>query len=671
MVVEWLKTKALYASYTINKEIITVTLTDWVYLNTWYKEFTEEFGLGAIYEYVLENFDPTQAYKVRVGVYTVIIKVKEDPRRAAYDRVYNYVSPGLSGSKSVEYYSWVVYHTTLVEQKGTYYLLGDKEFNRVVTTISSEDIYEVQKLFPRITLDGLTLRLPYLEGMTGIMDELGWNINNQYYVLGTNGYYLPFSLELELAEVVEWILSIPRKYGRHLTHRSDGKYIEVDVHGRDDFLWLANQFRKDLGNGGFLVQLLTQFRVGAYYTVTHKDYTVKFKHTWTRRNIRYAELVYDLTHKSDFSFVTGVSNAVLLYYRILKDSYYDKETDSLRLKGYLFGELGITVDDVVGDLEQVRVDVYQEAEGAYGEPLPMIYSYGGINIQTPYKIIREGEHKHETYPVTLPPLYATEPVEEAYINAYIMGEERRKAEATHTPDEVLITTQHTQNKVNKEEVTITLPDLEDTFQLKDTGVPYKQGEKLPYVSSIESDLLADGVYTVTYIGGEQVSITCQQTEGDDLYVKLYGLVAYKQEGGSLVGVQEDSIKVLRAVFNEQPLEELTYEAPERFIEEWHNYLRKLTTLAITAKQTQQYGAVQALEYHVTQYPDYESVEELELLAEEGGIGLQDFMGLFSQESPEEGADDSGSFLPGVKLVQELKEADTTEGVVDIGTMFGL
>ena len=64
-------------------------------------------------------------------------------------------------------------------------------------------------------------------------------------------------------------------------------------------------------------------------------------------------------------------------------------------------------------------------------------------------------------------------------------------------------------------------------------------------------------------------------------------------------------------------------------------------------------------------------KSLELLSEEGGIGLQDFMGLFSQESPEEDTDDSGSFLAGVKLVQELKEADTTEGVVDIGTMFGL
>lgn len=715
MVVEWLKTKEKYASYTIDKGVITVTLTDLVYLSTWYKEFTDEFGLGAIYDYVLEKFDPTQAYKVKVGNYTVIIKLKDDPIRLAYDRVFNYVSPGLIGAYSVEYYSWVVYHTTVINQSKGKYLLGDKEFNRVVVTISSEDIYEVQKKFPRIELDGLTLRLPYLDGMTGIMDELGWNINNHYHVLGSNGYYLPFTLKLELAEVIEWLLGVRRKHGRYITHSSEGKFVVVEVHGRDDFLWLANQLRKDLGNSNFLAQLLTHFRVGAYYTVKHKDYTIQFKHTWTRRNIRYAELVHDLTYKSDFSLVTGVSNPVLLYYRILKDSYYDKQTDSLRLKGYLFGELGITVDKVVGDLEQVRVDVYQETDGAYGQPLPMIYSYGGINIQTPYKIIRDGVHQLECYPVALPPYYDTEPIEEPYINAYIMGEERRKPVGTHNTEDIVIlpqqhitTNTNTLNKID-EELDIILPELEDGFTVKQhtdsSKQAYKQSESLPYVSSVSQNGI--GSYTVTYIGGEQLTVTLTEQQQESTNQHLYGLVAFKQVGQELTQTQQEVIYILRAVFNQEELPLLTYAPPQQYQEEWEGYLKQLVTLAIRVTKTKQYTAIQALEQHISQYPDYERLLQLETESEsEEGLSLTDFMDLLSQDgltnqdepnqsqvsltsqyaltSPEEllSQDESSTNQDGLTSPEELLNQDELEiltisdkgddstGFVDIGTLLG-
>lgn len=706
MVIEWLQEQTDYTTYTVEGKTVTVTLTDWVYISTWYKEFTSEFGLERVYEHLLEKFDPKQTYSLRVGEYTLIIKLKDEPQKAVYDRVYNHVSPGLSGAYSVEYYSWIVHHTTVVNQGGNYYLLGDREFNQVVLSISIEDIYEVQKLFPRMILDGFTIRLPYIEDMTSVMDDLGWNINNKYYVLGSHGYYLPFDLELELAEVVEWVLDISRRYGRHITHNINGKHVDVNVHGRDDFLWLAEQFRKDLGNSSFLMQLIGHFRVGAYYTVKHKDYTVRFRHWWTRRNIRYAELVQDLINVYDFSLVTGIKNKVLLYYRVLKDSQYDSLTDSLKLKGYLYGELGILEDDVAGSLSEIRVDIYQETPGSYGEPLPMIYSYAGINIQTPYKIIRDGVYRLDYYPVALPPHYATPPIQEAYINAYIMGEERRKLEGYTDSDDLIITTQISQPKsISKvsDSFSVELPEVSKDFTLKTDDSVYKQVEQIPYISSI---IQFGDSWTVTYIGGEQLTITLSggQTEEQNA-LDLYGAAVFKQESLELSETQHEVINILQAVFNGTTFKPIQYQPDEGYQEEWANYLTNLVKLSLQVQQTQQYSDVQALEQIIKQYPDYELLAQLQ----ESQGSLNDLMEMFSDDSSEvridqesklpkqtisdeelaefeamlglnNSVEDEQEVIPTIAttdeedtvdsdIITDYKDADTSTGVVDIGSMF--
>ena len=690
MVIEWLKEKTDYTTYTVEGKTITVTLTDWVYVSTWYKEFTSEFGLERVYEHLLEKFDPKQTYSLRVGEYTLIIKLKDEPQKAVYDRVYNHVSSELSGSYSVEYYSWIVHHTTVVNQGGNYYLLGDREFNQVVLSISIDDIYEVKKLFPMMELDGFTIRLPYIEDMTSVMDDLGWNINNKYYVLGTHGYYLPFELELELAEVVEWVLDISRRYGRHITHNINGKHVDVNVHGRDDFLWLADQFRKDLGNSSFLMQLIGHFRVGAYYTVKHKDYTVRFRHWWTRRNIRYAELVQDLINVYDFSLVTGIKNKVLLYYRVLKDSQYDSLTDSLKLKGYLYGELGILEDDVARSLSEIRVDIYQETPESYGEPLPMIYSYAGINIQTPYKIIRDGVFRLEHYPIALPPHYETEPIQEPYINAYIMGEERRKLEGYTDSDDLVITTQNTQQKTgNKipDNWDITLPELSDDFTIKTDDSIYKQVEQLPYISSIVQ--FGDS-WTVTYIGGEQVNITLTE-EGltDEQQAKaVYGAAVFKQEQLTLSEEQQEVINILRAVFSGETFNPISYQPDESYQEDWANYLTQVVKIALKAQKTQQYSDVLALEQIVKQYPDYDLLDQLSKDTSQDTFNLDDIMGMFEQSNDEESRIDQQDSIPlqdnnltdelqeetseglmDTLILGDIKEAENTEGVVDIGSIF--
>lgn len=687
---EWLNKYGDYASYVIEDKTITVTLTEWVYINTFYKEFTGEFGLENVYDYLLEKFDPKQAYKLRVGDTTFIIKLKDGAERSAYDRVYQYVSPRLCGAHSVEYYSWVVYHTLLVRQGDSYYLQGDKEFNQVVLGISIEDIYEVQKLFPQLVLDGFTIRLPYLEDMIKVMDDLGWNINNKYHVLGTHGYYLPFDLELELAEVVEWVLDIGRKYGRHITYNIDGKIVDVNVHGRDDFLWMAEQFRKDLGNSSFLIQLIGQFRVGAYYTVKHNDYTIRFRHWWTRRNIRYAELVQDLINVYDFSLVTGIKNKVLLYYRVLKDSQYDSLTDSLKLKGYLYGELGILEDDVARSLSEIRVDIYQETPESYGEPLPMIYSYAGINIQTPYKIIRDGVFRLEHYPIALPPHYETEPIQEPYINAYIMGEERRKIGGYTDTDDMVITTQNTQQKTgNKvpDNWDITLPELSDDFTIKTDDSIYKQVEQLPYISSIVQ--FGDS-WTVTYIGGEQINITLTE-EGltDEQQAKaVYGAAVFKQEQLTLSEEQQEVINILRAVFSGETFKPISYQPDESYQEDWDNYLTQVVKIALKAQKTQQYSDVLALEQIVKQYPDYDLLDQLSKDTSQDTFNLDDIMGMFGQSNDEESRIDQQDSIPlqdnnltdelqeetseglmDTLILGDIKEADNTEGVVDIGSMF--
>lgn len=658
MLLEWLDNNKKGLTYQVNKQEVTITLTDLANIDKWYRSLTDEYEVGNIYTYLLKSFDPGEHYKLTLGGYVTIIKVKESKEREAYDRVFKYISDGLYEQHSIEVYSWLVRHTELVDQSGVYYLKGDKEFNQVVTPVSIDGLYEVQRVFPRVELSGLTFKLPYIDGMTQIMDELGWNINNEYYVLGSHGYYLPFGLELDLAEVIEWVLGVGRKHGRHITHQIQGKHIHVRVKGKDDFVWLAQQFRQDLGNSDFLMMVLTKFKLGANYTVKHKEYTLTFSHYWVSRNIRYAEQIHNLTKEYNFELATGIKHPTLLYYRVLKDSSYDSLTDSVKLKGYLYGELGIRKEDVVGDLEEVYVDVFQDNEDAYGEPVPLIYSYAGINIQTPFKIIEEGVFKLDVYRLYTPPIYDTEPILEPYINAYIMGEERRVIQHYAAEEDVLIQTTHRDEGLVQDDFDIELPDITTVYKSQQDTSLLARITKIPYV---QSAVQLEKTWVVTYTTGGQVILQYDTyTTDEDILVR----VLHRKERDELNTQQKDILNVIQAVFYRGELQDFKYQPPKDFKEEWEAYLLGLAEQTVQVFNQEEYQAVQSLERKILNYPTNEGMVEID-------ESLSAFMQQMTQIHEVNNTQALGKRVEVLEDVLAYESENQGLGDVDIGSIFNL
>ena len=422
---DWLSKYTHISKVNYHDDRVEVCIHDYGQLHTFIQDFTKDYKLKSVYDYLKSEFDPTEQYRIKTTQGdTVILYLEDTPLLHAYKSAYQVLVHETLPIKGVLFFDWLVQHTTpLKSYTNKVILKGDRQFNQSIQLQSVRDLYEVMDVLP-LTLQGSHIKVKQTNEVERYINQHHWRVGDRYYIKGKGAYYLPFTVEIEDDEFMRWLKGMVMTPGRLLEFYIRGNELDIDIKGKNDFMWFIGRVTQDLGTQDLLRQVITQFRVGRTYTFKHLQYTIHIKHAWVDHNIHYAESVYTLVTHYDFRVATHKSHLVMIYYQILEDSQYNPHTQGITLKGYLYAELGVSQELLVGKLQELGVDTYATKWDDVGDVLPITFTVGGIRINSPYKRIYNNQFKRGYYPsYYLRPIYQT-PLKESYLNPYILNEGR-------------------------------------------------------------------------------------------------------------------------------------------------------------------------------------------------------------------------------------------------------
>lgn len=674
---DWLDKNKGRVRHTYKEGVHTLMVTD--YEQTYYviKDLCDRYYLTGVYHYLTKYFDPTQTYVVTLRDETAEIVVDKTESVYKLNQLFNYLNDeGLIGH-GIEDFNWLVQNTRLrVTNKGQTVFEGTDEFNRVLRLHSVKEVMSLIDTIPYLTMKGINLHAVLTDEVRRDLIKRGWYIKGEFRPVSLNHYILPFDLELEEDELLNWLNETRLTMGRYLDYDYTDEDVYVNIKGKNDYIWFLNKVGKDLGNSRPLMDAIQHFTIQGESEFRHSKRVVHVVHEWAVNNIDYMRSVDRLIKRVDFTVATGKKIYAAMFYQVLKDSQYDRESQSLVLADYLYSDLGILQDSVVGDYIEVGVDIYAQTESDYGELEYITQDIQGVCVATPYKRIHDGKltqpHKY-----VLLPRYRLPKVDEAYINSYIMRETRPYNQERYEREQLqlhsLEAIQSQYNITGKEELDINvfMDDIPwDQLNYKKPRYLNLKDRLLniPYISEVK----IDGRDTVVdYTSGKPVSIR----RYDDMRDEDILIQAIYQTSNIIDNKQEIDIAMLvLSVFEQINWTPVFKYDDDEYNKVWEDHLLDLVGKATTYYYTG-LGYTDVLNL-MTYYPKTsESQADMDTINKE----LESLGFVFNedkQDNLEKGTEDNDTDKSDDGIDDDTDtntdfEVDTKAGNVDLSNILGL
>lgn len=399
-----------------------------LYINNYsaVQDILEELNINKkAYSYIVREFLPIERYKVRVGDDIVTVKLNKDFGLESYNKTYTYLIEQGIKPKGLDTFLWLVDHTDLLELSyDNQILVGDEEFNAMVRGDATLEVVEIIKDIPGLRLEKDKLKAFYSNQMDNYFTRNNLKVAGEYILVSKGGYELPFIVDVERDELIEWIADLTELVNHNIKCSVQGNKVLIRTFGKMDWLHVLIQLYKVLKVQEPIRKETQDFKLTPEITFTYGKWDVTIVNSWLDLNKRYAMDLLQLVKTTDFSFVSEKKTLYGNYYKLLGDSKYDKDQHILSIGEVYYAELGIQKEDVVKDLTEVSMDIYKEFETDVGDIVPITHNINKVKIATPYYKVKDNHFKYAYYPNITLDNYTIEPIQESYLHQYIMNEPR-------------------------------------------------------------------------------------------------------------------------------------------------------------------------------------------------------------------------------------------------------
>lgn len=352
------------------------------------------------------NFYPKDEYFIDINSKTYKIKLKPSEYLNALTETYDYIRQ--FKGQGLDTFLWLVEHTEFIEG----YLQGDYLFQLSVRPFMLNEIMSILDQYGGYFSDFNV----YIPNSFDIQNEKKtWTKQQDYYLVPKQGFYYPFKVYLTESRIKLWLKEMTEGSDRWITYDQHNKDIYLEIHGKNDFLWVINKAAEDFKDRGLLLKLIKDFKLGNIYTTHYDGYNVHIEHTWSNKHITYSEYIYILTQKGNFPFRSKYFP--MNYYNLLENSTFDGEM--LTLAPMYYVSLGIKKKDVVAKLQELGVNIFSNRLDSVGIIKPMAKHFYGVPIKTPYYYMTDNIGVHY-YPREFKKRIQIK--QDSYINHLILNE---------------------------------------------------------------------------------------------------------------------------------------------------------------------------------------------------------------------------------------------------------